>query len=486
MSGRTGPKAKQPIKYGEIGSSRLRYEIQPDLMVDEHFAGKSNIEVPGSDIIIPETQPDNGEEEMQNRLLEEEPLSPNSRSLIEKNAATKESSSLAPPEPYKFLSKQSTTDSGLLTPSFSFAPMASKNTHASSKNSKLSPRPSIASSTLLSDRAALEVDRARSEEGLTGSATYVRDFPGHQADTMRGRYEPKYNAPKPQNEQDIGFGPKGTEEGTASDTNGFGFSRSRENTVSFGPVEPPAAIVQKTSAKAKKSRKIPKAQISMDPWPPRARGTSVQPIPAIPANESYTVKCSGNIRAQLIEDPKTTSNHLEVEKQRSNPPHTENDNLRIPENATHGPLENPSAIGAEKNRADTEREAHRLPTHIDSTTQFEESKENEASVTLPMTADREGNGSPSGNGGRQSPMSIAHETSWVGVSGRVSKPQLRQCNSVQPGVKQIQVKRSPMPSLSFDQYLDGIRMMHNAEQTRVRQNHDTRIKDLEDIIGLLR
>lgn len=110
----------------QLRPSRLKYEIHPGSTDDEGSTTESLVQATDSQIVIPETQLDEGAyvQPHENESDYGEPLSPNSAAILERTAAKKGTeSSAADPFTVKFLTKDgfSSESKSASTPTFSFS-----------------------------------------------------------------------------------------------------------------------------------------------------------------------------------------------------------------------------------------------------------------------------------------------------------------------------------------------------------------------------
>jgi hypothetical protein len=119
-----GSKADAPTKPHK--SSRLRNEVLAESIDDERAGDGSRIEVPDSDIVIPETQPDNGEinaEEFGDGLgpggnASSHLLSPKTHAVVSRNRVTRSRETPAAPPNVQYFSRPSKV--GELEPHLNF------------------------------------------------------------------------------------------------------------------------------------------------------------------------------------------------------------------------------------------------------------------------------------------------------------------------------------------------------------------------------
>jgi hypothetical protein len=154
------PRGSQPRKRQQ--PSRLRHEVNPDWIEDEIDLGDQSVQVVVSQIVVPETQleyPEDIRRGATGGMDDDEPLSPSSAAMLDKNAVKKGPEKSAPsPFQIKLFSKDAFSHPEV---PFSFASQARKapsiapsQTKPNSSQPAVEARPSLGSLSMAPSKPA--------------------------------------------------------------------------------------------------------------------------------------------------------------------------------------------------------------------------------------------------------------------------------------------------------------------------------------------
>ena len=144
MSEWRGSKGKPPTK--PHNPSRLRNEVLADSVSDERAGEQSRVQVPDSDVIIPETQPDNGDVDATD--WPDEPMSPKSYAVLSRNQIFKRGETLATSLDVQLLSRPSQDEPSAPPSNFFFKPARTVLSRSDPK-SRSAPTSDVAASAVV-------------------------------------------------------------------------------------------------------------------------------------------------------------------------------------------------------------------------------------------------------------------------------------------------------------------------------------------------